>query len=533
MEQRSSAKKATKSNKFSELLRRPLFKLILLIVLIIGVVLILNGAFKGDKKEKDTLVGYQKLVDSTDNKYTYVDLDGKVKTYEGYQSMDDFYYDNTAVSRTTEEGAIEMAIINKNKKEVVKFGTYTSIIQVIGGKYYKVEKDGKYGVVDYNGKTLIKPEYEYISITTVQEAKELVFECQKENKYYFFNEQGKQFLETDVALHSISYANRLNDEYYTIVYITLDNQRRYFNLSTGEEIFKDMGDLNISYNILKSDGKIAFYDKNLKLKSELDTTGDYASDARVYFRKYIVVEQKNVTSGTREYKYTVYDSNFKKVLEKKNKINPVQDVDGNVYFIVNEDDSVKIINEKKKEVKVEGYSFKDNNISNLQYIVLNPLEDSSSNEIFTFKGKKVKDGVSEYSQKGFGLCVSKYAENGNIEKRLILGNNTEIELAQEDEIYATDTYVTIENNKEGYVSLANKEGKLIIEKAKGTKTFYNDKYIGVKDGDNVQVYSVETGKQTYTYSMANYVNIDETVNVVELKNGYYFLDGKTVLEKQQ
>lgn len=158
MEQRSSAKKATKSNKFSELLRRPLFKLILLIVLIIGVVLILNGAFKGDKKEKDTLVGYQKLVDSTDNKYTYVDLDGKVKTYEGYQSMDDFYYDNTAVSRTTEEGAIEMAIINKNKKEVVKFGTYTSIIQVIGGKYYKVEKDGKYGVVDYNGKTLIKPE---------------------------------------------------------------------------------------------------------------------------------------------------------------------------------------------------------------------------------------------------------------------------------------------------------------------------------------------------------------------------------------
>ena len=57
MEQRSSAKKATKSNNFSELLRRPLFKLILLIVLIIGVVLILNGAFKGDKKEKDKMVG--------------------------------------------------------------------------------------------------------------------------------------------------------------------------------------------------------------------------------------------------------------------------------------------------------------------------------------------------------------------------------------------------------------------------------------------------------------------------------------------
>lgn len=533
MEQRSSAKKATKSNKLNELIKRPLFKLVLLIVLIIGVVLIVNNVSKGDKNEKETLVGYQKLVDSTDNKYTYVDLDGKVKTYEGYQSMDDFYYDNTAVSRATEEGAIEMAIINKNKKEVVKFGTYTSIIQVIGGKYYKVEKDGKYGVIDYKGKILIKPEYEYISITTVQEAKELVFECQKDNMYYFFNEAGKQFLETDVALHSISYANRLNDEYDTIVYITLDNQRRYFNLSTGEEIFKDMGDLNISYNILKSEGKISFYDKNLKLKTELDTTENYASDARVYFRKYIVVEQKNVTSGTREYKYTVYDSNFKKVLEKKNKINPVQDVDGNVYFIVNEDDSVKIINEKKKEVKVEGYSFKDNNISNLQYIILNPIGDSSSNEVFTFKGKKVKDGVNEYSQKGFGLCVSKYTDSGEIERKLILGNNSEVSLAQEDEIYATDTYITIENSKEGYVSLVNREGKVIIEKAKGTKAFYNDKYIGIKDGDNVQVYNVESGKQTYTYTMSSYVNIDETVNVVELKTGYYFLDGKTVLEKQQ
>ncbi len=294
-----------------------------------------------------------------------------------------------------------------------------------------------------------------------------------------------------------------------------------------------MGELNISYNILKSEGKISFYDKNLKLKTELDTTGDYASDARVYFRKYIVVEQKNVTSGTREYKYTVYDSNFKKVLEKNNKINPVQDVDGNVYFIVNEDDSVKIINEKKKEVKVEGYSFKDNNISNLQYIILNPIEDSSTSEVFTFKGKKVKDGVSEYSQKGFGLCVSKYVENGNMERKLILGNNSEIELVQEDEIYATDSYITIENSKDGYVSLVNRDGKVIIDKVKGSKAFYNDKYIGIKDGDNVQVYDVETGKQTYTYSMADYLNIDETVNVIELKNGYYFLDGRTVLQKQQ
>ena len=38
-------------------------------------------------------MGYQKLVNVTDNTYTFIDLEGKVKKYEGYTSMDDFYYD--------------------------------------------------------------------------------------------------------------------------------------------------------------------------------------------------------------------------------------------------------------------------------------------------------------------------------------------------------------------------------------------------------------------------------------------------------
>ena len=165
------------------------------------------------KKEDTTLVGYQKLVDVTDSKYTYVDLDGKVKEYEGYTSMDDFYYDVTCVSKLDKDtGTTQMALINKNKGEVVKFGEYTNFTQVVGGKFYKVEKDGKYGVIDYKGKVIINPEYSYISITTVQEATEVVFECQKDGKYIFINESGKQFYETEVALHSISYANKFNDE---------------------------------------------------------------------------------------------------------------------------------------------------------------------------------------------------------------------------------------------------------------------------------------------------------------------------------
>ena len=522
-----------KGTTLSKILKRPIVKLALLIIAIILVVVVVKNCGTSGKKEDTTLVGYQKLVDVTDSKYTYVDLDGKVKEYEGYTSMDDFYYDVTCVSKLDKDtGTTQMALINKNKGEVVKFGEYTNFTQVVGGKFYKVEKDGKYGVIDYKGKVIINPEYSYISITTVQEATEVVFECQKDGKYIFINESGKQFYETEVALHSISYANKFNDEYDTIIYISFDGEKKYFDLVTGEELFQDNQDVNISYNILKSDGKISFYYKKGKLKTELDTSEDYSSDARVYFKKYVVVEQKNVTSGTRKYKYTVYDTDFKKVLESENKINPVQDIDGNVYFIENETDGVKIINENKKSVKVSGCEFNGNNINNLQYLVLNPSNDVSSYEVYTFKGKKVMDGIVEYSSKGFGLTVEKNIEGSTSQKLLLLGKNSQIELAQEDEVNATNDYLTIENTKENVVSVVDKDGKVKVDKAQGTKLFCVEKYIGVQNGESINIYSIETGKMTYSYSVADYLNRDETVNVIELNKGYYTFDGKTILEKQ-
>lgn len=537
MDNKSNSRGAAKKEKvnISKILRRPIVRLVLLVIVIIAVVCIVKNCTSSNKEEESTnLIGYQKLVDATDNTYTFVDLEGKVKTYEGYTSMDDFYYDVTCVSKLDEStGVTQMALINKNKKEVVKFGTYNNFTQIVGGKFYKVEQDGKYGVITNEGKVIIEPEYEYISITTVQEATEVVFECQKDGKYIFVNENGKSFYETDVALHSISYANKFNSEYDSIIYISIDGQKKYFNLETGEELFSDIEDVNISYNILKTEGKISFYDKEAKLKTELDTSSDYSADARVYFKKYVVVEQKNVTSGTREYKYTVYDSNFKQIIESENKINPVQDVDGNVYFIINETDGVKIINESKKEVKVEGYEYNGNNINNLQYLVLNPTDDVSSYDVFSFKGKLIKEDAYEYSQKGFGLIIKAADESGANQRILMLGKNSEIVLADEDEVSANDYYLIIENSKDNTVSVVDANGKTTVNKVTGTKLFYVEKYIGVENGEEVNIYDVETGKLTFTYASSDYVNRDETVNVIELQSGYYTFDGNTVLEKQQ
>lgn len=530
---RNVAQKAAKLD-VNAILKSPVVKVVLLAVVVLVAVLLIKGLFKGNDKDTE-LVGYQKLVNVTDNKYTFVDLEGKTKTYEGYTSMDDFYYDVTCVSKLTGENnnITQMALINKNKGTVVKFGVYDSFIQVVGGKYYKVEKDGKYGVIDYNGKVIIKPEYDYISITTVQEATEIVFECQKDNKYYFLNEKGTLLMETESALHSISYSNKFNEEYNTVIYISIDGVKRYFNLETAEEVFAGMENVSFSYNILKTDGKISFYDKKAKLKTEIDTSADYSSDARVYFKKYVVLEQKNVTSGTREYKYTVYNSDFKQILESTSKINPVQDADKNVYFIINDNDGVRIINENKKEVKVEGYEFNGNNINNLQNIVLNPIGESSKYEVYNFKGKKVISDVNEYTQKGFGLLIGKYDESGTLTRSLVLEKGKQVALATDDNVLANEYYLTIENGVESKVSVVDRKGNIKLDKVPGVKIFYVENYIGVQDGETIRVYDIEKGKETFTYSVNDYVNRDETVNVIELTSGYYGFNGKTILEKAQ
>lgn len=527
------AQKAAKLD-VNALLKSPIVKIVLLAVVVLVLVLLVKGLFKGNNEDTE-LVGYQKLVNVTDNTYTFIDLEGKVKKYEGYTSMDDFYYDVTCVSKLTGENnnITQMALINKNKGTVVKFGVYDSFIQVVGGKYYKVEKEGKYGVIDHNGKVVINPEYDYISITTVQEATEIVFECQKDNKYYFLNEKGTLLMETESALHSISYSNKFNGEYDTVIYISVDGVKRYFNLETAEEVFAGMENVSFSYNILKTDGKIGFYDKKAKLKSEIDTSADYSSDARVYFKKYVVLEQKNVTTGTREYKYTVYNSDFKQILESTSKINPVQDVDKNVYFIINDNDGVRIINENKKEVKIKGYEFNGNNINNLQNIVLNPIGESSKYEVYNFKGKKVISDVNEYTQKGFGLLIGKYDQTGTLARSLVLEKGKEVALGADDNVLANEYYLTIENGVESKVSVVDRKGNVKLDKVPGVKIFYVENYIGVQDGETVRVYDIEKGKETFTYSVNDYVNRDETVNVIELTTGYYGFNGKTILEKAQ
>lgn len=521
---------AKENIKIENIMRRPLVRLVVIILVIILAIGGLVSLLKGIKKGEETLVGYQRLINiSDDGKYTYLDLNGKTKKYNGYKSMSDFYYDVTNVSRENPKDATitEYALISKSGSQVVKFGNYENIIQVIGGKYYKVLKDNKFGIVDYNGKVILEPKYEYISVITVQDGSEFIFECQNADTYDYINENGKVLTTTDNSKHTISYINRLNDTFDTIVKISINSENKYFNLRTAEELFVGETISNISYNVLKQEGKITIFNKDYKKKVTLDTSSDYSADAKAYFNKYVLVEQKNVSTGTKELKYTVYDENLKVITESTNKISIVKAVSGDIYFLSNEADGLKITNERKKTKIVKGYEFTSNSINDLQALVLNPVGDTSKHSLYNFNGKCLEENVQDYYYKGSSLKVT----SSEGKTFLLFTNNSRYELVEQDNVNTTEKYITIENMQDGTTSVITFEGKEIVKKANGNKIFYNNDYIGLQENKTVRIYNVNTGKQKFSYEIGDYIDRDETVNFVELTTGYYLFSGKEIIKK--
>jgi len=246
--------------------------ILLLGVCIIGITKILS---KGNSGEDENLEGHMTLLSEEENVYTFIDANGKVKKYKNYTDMNDFYYDVTCVSRLSNENEFysQDALINKNEKVIVDYGVYDDITQVSNGRYYKVEKDDLYGIIDYEGKVIVPVEYSYITVKTVRNEAETVFVAEKGNQEYnYINENGKVITQTnDTFFGDLSYYEKFNDEYDTVIVVSTKTGYRYFNLRTGEELFQGIKDVKFWYNMLKQDNKVVLYNKDMSVKSEIDT----------------------------------------------------------------------------------------------------------------------------------------------------------------------------------------------------------------------------------------------------------------------
>ena len=140
--------------------------------------------------------GYMELLKKDDNSnYTFIDDSKNIRKFTGYSSMSDFYYNVSCVSKTDNTtNKKSYALIDKNENEIVSFGEYDFITQFDEGKFYQVEKNGKQGIINYEGVVIVPLEYDVVLDHKSGEKNGMhAFSCKSsDEQYHYFNESGKE-----------------------------------------------------------------------------------------------------------------------------------------------------------------------------------------------------------------------------------------------------------------------------------------------------------------------------------------------------
>ncbi len=113
-----------------------------------------------------------------------------------------------------DENETEFKIIIKNKPGYINTDTAVNFMTIyddlfLTDKYIKTKKDGKYGLIDKNGNTILYPEFQNVSILYSDE-KEYI-SAKKNGKYKLFYKTGKLIPEEE--LYSVQFFDR---KYYTL-----------------------------------------------------------------------------------------------------------------------------------------------------------------------------------------------------------------------------------------------------------------------------------------------------------------------------
>ncbi|MDO4282748.1 MAG: hypothetical protein Q4D02_03850 [Clostridia bacterium] len=507
----------------------PIVALVIVLILIVVAIIMLNHIKDSSEEE---IKGYAKLLEYKDDTYTYIFDGDQVKTYTGYSDMDDFYYDVTCVSKKLEENQYfsEDALVSSSEKIIVDYGVYDDITQVAGGRYYKVEKDNMYGIIDYHGEVIIPVIYEYITVTAVQNEKEFIFIGEKENEQYeYLNENGKVMMTSDGKSYSsnISYYNKFNDEYDTIISINVDGKIRYFDIVTGEEVLKDEENLNFKYHMQIKDKKIIIYNKNMSIKEEIDSSSSYSVTADVYYGKYIVLSERNLADGKRSGRYTVYNEEYNKVFTSENEITLVQDEDENIYFVTTGNDNVEIYNKKGLVAKIDEHTYTASYNEKGKFIVAKRLAEAKY-DVYDFKGNVIVEGISNYRYSGNTLIITRKTEESTTDA-ILISKDKEIALKTGDNVIA-DQYIIVENLTDLTLSIYDLKGNRIFDPITGTKELYTDNYVITKNEGVYRIFDIKEKVMKFEYHADEFVSRDEKLNLIKLKNGYYNYNGIKLIE---
>lgn len=516
---------------------------IIVIGVIVGAVFLIKGIFNKSKNTKnDELAGYMCLIDSSNGVYTFVDTDGNVKSYENYIAMTDFYYNVSAVKAyiNPDEYKRGYALIDNKENQIVPYGKYESIEQIETGKYYKVEAENKYGIINPKGEEIVQPAYDYIRVYKVQDETEFIFECEDENsedaKYHYINEKGVE-LYTSNEMESISYYYTISNEFTTVVEIG----DKYINIATGEEVFTipENEDVKYRYNILYKRGHYTVYDKNLKVKEDVENPSiSYVDVSKI--GQYICVDLSIREEGSyRTTKRTVvYDNDLNKIKEYDGElIVKVDETTDEVYFVYEDEASNVVVTDKADNTILTLTDVRRPSSSTIDSCLEFTSKDGSTNkDLYDFKGNLIAKGVYGTTLKGSSkekdYVVIKRKDATSYSESMRLSSGVEYQIDNSANIQKCNDNVMTSNWSKKAIKMYNNKGELVRE-IDGVISAYYDEYVRIENLENntYEIYNINNLEMTFSCSKDDYIRDYSNIKVLKLKNGYYNLNGKLLLDR--
>ena len=375
-------------------------------------------------------------------------------------------------------------------KQIEKNGREYEIekISVEDYAYFVLRQDGKYGVINKNGDTVIQPEYANVIIPNPQKA---VFICYDENNNTkVLNQNNEQIFSEYTQLQPIRLKNISSDLMYEKNLLTYEKDEKIglINLEgkvIADPIYESIEGLPYKEGelLVQSEGKYGVINNkgNYLINPEYDkiTVDNYTTEEEGYKHAGYIVS--NTTENGYRYGYVDIDGNV--LLEPEytevSRITNIIDND-NIYLIVAQNGQYGMIKNQEQIKENEYQSISYNSESNTI-----TLEKTKRYGVATLDGEVIIP--TEFAQiDSTGIYIYATDVDGNVEVYQEDGNPAEIDsnvyiLKTENENYQ----IKIDNTQGSTYSILNKAGEQIT---KQNYSYINYLY------DNYFIVSVTGGK---------------------------------------
>lgn len=359
-------------------------------IIIVAIIVIISLAISIYIPNKDKLSNEK--IDTSKN-YETIEMNGKIGVKDGENVIIEPQYDKIIIPNEHKdvfmcESGEDAKFVNSKNEEIFQNYDDVELIEYADSKYEKnilrYEKNGKYGLLNINGKTITDAKYEDLTSLTDKEGEVLV----KENgEYGIIDEKGNTKIKN--KYDSIQSDGFYTDESgykkagYIVSVVTNDGYRYGYYDSDGVQVLNEEYNQITRLTQIKSDtylivaqnGQYGVFINNSKIINPRYQSIDYNSDLELFIvertKQYGAINLKGVEVIPTEYteltvngiylyaskddEQKVFDANGKTVDIPFNVY--INSTSSSKYFIKNQDGKYTVVNSSFEELTQQNYHF--------------------------------------------------------------------------------------------------------------------------------------------------------------------------------